>query len=99
MCSSGGTIESLCLTIQINKLNCICKYSTRITQKTHFLLVIETSHLMLYRELMAICSEIHTKHISTLSGQNTQLLNVKLAVHIATNGLQRVKSLLQKLVR
>jgi hypothetical protein len=38
---------------------------------------------MLYRELMAVCSEIHTKHINTLCGQNVQLLNVKLPVHIS----------------
>jgi hypothetical protein len=42
---------------------------------------------MLYMEIMAICSEIHTKHINTLCGQNVELLNVKLVVHIVTNGL------------
>jgi hypothetical protein len=31
--------------------------------------------------------EIHTKHINTLCGQNVELLNVKLAVHIVTTGL------------
>jgi len=30
---------------------------------------------------MAVCSEIHTKHINTVCGQNVELLNVKLAVH------------------
>ena len=40
---------------------------------------------MLYREIMAVCSQIHTKHI--LCGQNVELLNVKLAVHIVTIGL------------
>jgi len=35
---------------------------------------------MLYREIMAVCSEIHTKHINTLCGQNVELLSVKLAV-------------------
>jgi len=49
---------------------------------------------MLYREIMAVCSEIHTKHINILCGQNAELLNVKLAVYIVTTGLQRVKSLL-----
>ena len=49
---------------------------------------------MLYREIMAVCSEIHTKHINTLCGQNVELLNVKLVVHIVNIGLQRVKSLL-----
>jgi len=32
---------------------------------------------MLYREIMAVCSEINTKHINTLCGQNVELLNVK----------------------
>jgi len=50
--------------------------------------------LMLYWEIMAVCSQIHTKHINTVCGQNVELLNVKLAVHIVTTGLQRVKSLL-----
>jgi len=27
---------------------------------------------------MAVCSEIHTKHINTVCGQNVELLNVKL---------------------
>ena len=38
---------------------------------------------MLYREIIAVCSEIHTKHINTLGGQNVELLNVKLVVCIA----------------
>ena len=32
---------------------------------------------MLYREIIAIGSEIHTKYINTLCGQNVGLLNVK----------------------
>ena len=32
---------------------------------------------MLYREIIAVCSEIHTKHINTLCGQKLELLNVK----------------------
>ena len=42
---------------------------------------------MLYREIMAVCSEIHTQHISTVCGQNVELKNVKLVVHIKTTGL------------
>jgi len=45
---------------------------------------------MLYRKIIAVCSEIHIKHINTLCGQNVELLNVKLVVHIVTTGLQRV---------
>ena len=47
----------------------------------------QTSQLMLYRDIMAVCSEIHTKHINTLCGQNVELLNVKLVVHIVTTGV------------
>jgi len=51
---------------------------------------------MLYREIIAVCSEIHTKHINTMCGENVELLNVKLVVHIVTTRHERVKSLLQK---
>jgi hypothetical protein len=33
--------------------------------------------LMLYREIIAVCSEIHKKHINTLCGQNVEFLNLK----------------------
>jgi len=33
---------------------------------------------MLYREITAVCSQIHTKHINTAVWQNVDLLNVKL---------------------
>jgi len=42
---------------------------------------------MVYREIIAVCSEVHTNNINILCGQNVELLNVKLAVHIVTTGL------------
>jgi len=33
---------------------------------------------MLYREIIAVFSQIHAKHKNTLCGQNVELLNVKL---------------------
>jgi len=48
--------------------------------------VLQTSQLLLYREIIAICSEIHTKYINTLFGQNVELLNVKLAIYIVITG-------------
>ena len=39
---------------------------------------------MLYGEIIAVCSQIHTKHINTLCGQNVELLNVKLVEYIVT---------------
>ena len=49
---------------------------------------------MLYREIIAVCSQIHTKHINTLCGQNVEIVDVisggtysdHCAVHIVTNG-------------
>ena len=32
---------------------------------------------MLYREIIAVCSQIRTEHVNTLCGQNVELLNVK----------------------
>ena len=37
-------------------------------------LVIRTNQLMLCREIIAVCSEIHTKHINTLCGQNVEFV-------------------------
>jgi len=49
---------------------------------------------MLYREIMAVCFPIQTKHINTLCVQIVELLNVKLAVHIENTWLYNFKSLL-----
>jgi len=32
---------------------------------------------MLYREIISVCSQIHTKHINIVCGQNVELLSVK----------------------
>ena len=42
---------------------------------------------MLYREIIAVCSEIHIKHVNKLCGRNVEFLNVKLVAHIVTSGL------------
>jgi len=42
---------------------------------------------MLCREIIAVCSEIHTKHINTVCGQDVELLNMKLVVYMVTTGL------------
>ena len=46
---------------------------------------------MLYREIIAVCSQIHTKHINTQCGLNVELLNVTLAVHKVTTVLLRTR--------
>jgi len=45
---------------------------------------------MSYREVIAVCSEIHTKHTNTLCGQNVEFVSVKLTVHVVTTGLYKV---------
>ena len=47
---------------------------------------------MLYREIIAVGPQIHTKHINTLCGQKAELLNIKLVVRIVTTGLWRTTS-------
>jgi hypothetical protein len=71
-CGGGGVLETL--------RNYLLKIQS-VPRSKHFRL------LMLYREIIAVCSQIQTKHINTLCGQNVELLNVKLAVHIVTTGL------------
>jgi len=44
---------------------------------------------MLYMKITAVCSQIHTKDIIILCGQNVDLLNVKLVVHIVTTGFSK----------
>jgi hypothetical protein len=48
-----------------------------VPRSKHCASVIKTSQLMLCREIIAVCCDIHTKHINTLCGQNVELLNVK----------------------
>ena len=48
---------------------------------------LNANQVRFYTEIIAVCSQIHTKHINTLCGQNVELLNVKLVIHIVTTGL------------
>jgi len=51
---------------------------------------------MLYTDIINVHSQIRTKNINTLCGQNVELLIVKLVVHIVTAWLYRAKSQLRK---
>ena len=70
-----------------NDLPGLYKEIQSVPSSKHTVSVIKTSQFMLHREIITVCSEIHTKHINTLCGQNVELLNVKLVVHIVTTGL------------
>jgi len=37
----------------------------------------KTDNVMLYTEIIAVCYEIHIKHLNTLCEQKVELLNVK----------------------
>ena len=43
---------------------------------------------MLYREIIAVCSQIHTKHINTLCGQNVEFLKLNLSIYTVITGLR-----------
>jgi hypothetical protein len=42
---------------------------------------------MLYRDIIAFCSQTHTIYINTRCRQKVVLLNIKLVVHVITTGL------------
>ena len=45
-----------------------------ILHNKHTIAVIKTGQLMLYREIMAVCSEIYTKHINTVCGAERRIV-------------------------
>ena len=46
---------------------------------------------MLYKEINAVCSEIHIKYINTLCGLNVKFVSVKPGEHITvTEGFERL---------
>jgi len=53
------------------------KDSVSPIQQIHLVELIKTDQFMLYREIITVCSDIHTKHINTLYGQNVELFDVK----------------------
>jgi hypothetical protein len=42
-----------------------------------YISVIKTGQLKLYREIISVCFQIHTKHMNTLCGQNVEFFSVK----------------------
>jgi hypothetical protein len=60
-----------------------------VPHSEHSVSVIQTRQLMLYKEIIAVCSQIHTEHTNTLCGRNVGMLNVKLMVLIVTAGRLR----------
>jgi hypothetical protein len=55
----------------------VFKNSVRTAKKTLHFAITKINWLTLFKEIIAVYSENHTKHINTLCGQNTELLNVE----------------------
>ena len=53
-------------------------YNQSVPRSKHSVSVIKTSQLMLYREIIAVCSEIHTKHIYTVCGRKVEFVDVEM---------------------
>jgi hypothetical protein len=50
----------------------VFKNSVRISQETHYVSATKPNRLMLFREIIAVYFENHTKHRNTLCGQNDE---------------------------
>jgi len=59
------------------KRNTVCLKTQSVPRSKHSVWVIKTSHLTLCRQIIAVCSDTHTKHTNKLCGENVELLNVK----------------------
>ena len=56
---------------------CLSDLKTQFVPRSkHSASVTKTDKLMLYREIIAVCSEMHTKHINALCAEH-RILNVK----------------------
>ena len=89
-------IIAVCSQIHTKHINTLCGQNVELlnfkpggTYSDHwalegYIFVTKTSQFLLQREIIAVCSQIHTKHINKVCGQNAELLNVKLVVHIVT---------------
>jgi len=53
----------------------VCKLPV-LYNKLCDLYVIKINWLMMHREMNAVCSDTHTKHINTLCEQNVELMSV-----------------------
>jgi hypothetical protein len=93
-------IIAVCSEIHTKHINILCGQNVEFVNvkpggtyeySKHNVSVIKTSQLMLYREIIAVFSEIHTKHINTLCGQKVEFVNVKpggtYSNHIVVKGL------------
>jgi hypothetical protein len=77
-------IIAVCSQIHTKHINSLCEAERGIAKRwtgysDHWAVkgqisFIKTSQLMLYREIIAICSHIHKKHINTLRGAERRIV-------------------------
>jgi hypothetical protein len=63
------------LKLKLGKI--IFKHSVRTAKKTQHFTITKTDWLMLFKEIIAVCSENHTKPTNTLCGHNLELVTGK----------------------
>jgi len=72
----GLHLRQICINSLMTKLYELDLKTQSVPRSKHSASVIK-SQLMLYREIIAVCSEIQAKRINTLCGQNVEFVNVK----------------------
>jgi hypothetical protein len=68
--------EIITYTIQ-HTINPLYLYTQSVPRSKHSVSAVKTSQLVLYSEIIAVCSENHTKHINTVCGHKLEFINVK----------------------
>ena len=48
----------------------------RVPRRKHYASLMKVNQFVLYVYIFDVCSEVHTKHISIVCGQNVEYLNV-----------------------
>ena len=66
---------------------------------TNFVSVIKPNEVMLYNEIITVCSEIHTKHTNSLFGQNIKCLMVNFCCIKQPLSLSRSRTLIPQYLR
>jgi hypothetical protein len=64
-------------TLKPKLIQILFKNSVRTAKKTQLFTITKINWLMLFKEIIAVCSKNHTKPINTLCGQDVELISVK----------------------
>lgn len=69
-------------------ISTIVKGSAHKTQSTHSVAALETNYLLIYTEIIAVCFQMRTEHLSTMYGFSAGICNQTLR-RVAENVLIR----------